>query len=165
MVEFRIRRWGSALSKRNILCFQQQMPFRSLLCPTNCQAIRANPAPFLPSRCSQTDWQGDQQQAPHITQFACVCVCMCVCVCVHTRVHTHIHASPVRLFAIPWTVAHQAPLSMEFSKPGYCSELPLPIPGDLPYPGIKPASLASSDIATKQQHSHNLGVFEKGHSV
>ena len=73
--------------------------------------------------------------------------------------------SPVRLFAIPWTVAHQVPLSMAFSRQGYGSEFPLPIPGDLPDPGIEPASLASSDLATKQQHSHHLGVFEESHSM
>ena len=73
--------------------------------------------------------------------------------------------SPVQHFEIPWTVAHQAPLSMEFSRQGYCSGLPLAIPGDLPDPGIEPASLASSDLATKQQHSHHLGVFEKSHSM
>ena len=44
----------------------------------------------------------------------------------------------------PWTVAHQAPLSMEFSRRGYCwSGLPFPPPGDLPNPGIKPASPVS----------------------
>ena len=42
----------------------------------------------------------------------------------------------------PWTVAHQAPLSMEFSRQEYGNEL-LPPPGDLPNPGIKPASLMS----------------------
>ena len=40
----------------------------------------------------------------------------------------------------PWTVAHQAPLSMEFSRQGYWSGLPWPSPGDLPDPGIKPGS-------------------------
>ena len=48
--------------------------------------------------------------------------------------------SRVLLFAIPWTVAHQAPLSMEFSRQGYCSELPFPSPGDLTNPGIEPVS-------------------------
>ena len=42
----------------------------------------------------------------------------------------------------PWTVAHQAPLSMEFSSQEYWSGLPLPSPGDLPDPGIKPRSSA-----------------------
>ena len=48
-----------------------------------------------------------------------------------------------RLFAVPWTVALQAPLSMEFSRQEYWSGLPLPTPGDLPDPGIKPASPVS----------------------
>ena len=42
--------------------------------------------------------------------------------------------------AIPWTVACQAPLFMGFSKQEYWSGLPFPPPGDLPHPGIKPAS-------------------------
>ena len=46
--------------------------------------------------------------------------------------------SHVRLFAAPWTVAHQAPPSMDFSRQEYWSELPFPSPGDLPYPGIEP---------------------------
>ena len=42
-----------------------------------------------------------------------------------------------------WTVALQAPLSMGFSRQEYWSGLPFPSPGDLPDPGIKPASLKS----------------------
>ena len=41
-----------------------------------------------------------------------------------------------------WTVAHQAPLSMEFSGQEYWIELPVPPPGDLPDPGIEPGSPA-----------------------
>ena len=41
-----------------------------------------------------------------------------------------------------WTVAHQAPLSMEFSRQEYWSGLPFPSPGDLPNPGIEPMSPA-----------------------
>ena len=48
--------------------------------------------------------------------------------------------SRVRLFATPWTVAHQAPPSMGFSRQEYWSGLPFPSPGDLPNPGIKPRS-------------------------
>ena len=51
--------------------------------------------------------------------------------------------SCVWLFATPWTVGHQAPLSMGFPRQEYWSELPFPSPGDLPDPGIKPISLAS----------------------
>ena len=43
--------------------------------------------------------------------------------------------------ATPWTVAHQAPLSMGLSRPDYWSGLPCPPPGDLPIPGIKPRFL------------------------
>ena len=44
------------------------------------------------------------------------------------------------LFATLWTVAHQAPLSMGFSRQEYWSGLPFPSPGDLPDPEIKPRS-------------------------
>ena len=40
----------------------------------------------------------------------------------------------------PWTVAHQAPLSMGFSRQEYQSGLPFPSPGDLPDPGVEPGS-------------------------
>ena len=48
--------------------------------------------------------------------------------------------SHVRLFAVPWTAAHQAPLSMGFSRHEYWSGSPFPSPGDLPDPGIEPVS-------------------------
>ena len=48
----------------------------------------------------------------------------------------------VRLFATPWTVAHQAPPSMGFSRQEYWSGLPFPSPGDLPDPAIEPRSPA-----------------------
>ena len=50
--------------------------------------------------------------------------------------------SRVPLFATPWTVAYQAPLTMGFSKQEYWSGLPFPSPGDLPDPGIEPGSPA-----------------------
>ena len=43
---------------------------------------------------------------------------------------------------IPWTVASQTPLSMEFFRQEYWSGLPCPPPGDLPDPGTKPESPA-----------------------
>ena len=46
--------------------------------------------------------------------------------------------SRVQLFATPWTVAYQAPLSMAFSRQEYWSGLPFPSPGDLPTPRIEP---------------------------
>ena len=42
--------------------------------------------------------------------------------------------------AIPWTIAHQAPLNMGFSRQEYWSGLPCPPPGDLPDPWIEPSS-------------------------
>ena len=50
--------------------------------------------------------------------------------------------SHVQLFATPWTVAYQAPSSMEFSRQEYWSGLPFPSPGNLPDPGIEPGSPA-----------------------
>ena len=48
--------------------------------------------------------------------------------------------SHVRLFMTPWTAAHQAPLSMGFSRQEDSSGLLLPSPRDLPHPGIEPGS-------------------------
>ena len=50
--------------------------------------------------------------------------------------------SRVQLFVTPWTVAHQASLSMGFSRQEYWSGLPFPSPEDLPDPGIEPWSPA-----------------------
>ena len=50
--------------------------------------------------------------------------------------------SHVRVFATPWMVAYQAPLSTGFSRQEYWSGLPFPSPGDLPNPGIEPGSPA-----------------------
>ena len=50
--------------------------------------------------------------------------------------------SSVQLFVTPWTPAHQAPLSMVFSRQGYWHGLPCPAPGHLHNPGIGPRSPA-----------------------
>ena len=63
---------------------------------------------------------------------------MCVCVCLLRR---------VQLFAIPWTVAHQTALPVEFSRHDYCSGFPFPTPGHLPEPGIERASLVSPGLS------------------
>ena len=57
------------------------------------------------------------------------------------------HLSGVWIFVTPWTVAHQAPLSMGFSRQEYWSGLPFPPPGHLPNPGIEPMSLMSPALA------------------
>ena len=50
--------------------------------------------------------------------------------------------SHIQLFATPWTVVHQVPLSTGFPRQEYWSGLPFPLPGDLPDTGIEPMSLA-----------------------
>ena len=55
--------------------------------------------------------------------------------------------SRVHLFATPWTVARQAPLSIEFSRQECWSGLPSPSPEDLPNPGIELVSLTSPALA------------------
>ena len=67
----------------------------------------------------------------------CVCVCVCVLSCF----------GHVQLFAIPWTVARQAPLSVGFSRQEQWSGLSFPILGYLPDPGIETASLTSPALA------------------
>ena len=59
--------------------------------------------------------------------------------------------SRVQLFVTPWTVAHQAPLSMGFSRQEYWSGLPFPSPGDLPHLGIESRSPAlQADALTSE---------------
>ena len=66
------------------------------------------------------------------------------CVCMFSCCH-------VQLFATPWTIVLQAPLSMGFPRQEYWSGLPFPSPEDLPDPVIKPASptLAGRFVTTK----------------
>ena len=65
------------------------------------------------------------------------CICPCAC---------SVMSNP---FATPWTAAHQASLSMEFSRQDHWSWLPFPLLGDLPNPGIKPRSLVSPALASR----------------
>ena len=55
--------------------------------------------------------------------------------------------SHIQLFASPWTVACQAPLSMKFFREEYSSGLLFPIPADFPDPGFEPMSLALPSLA------------------
>ena len=68
---------------------------------------------------------------------------MCVCVCV---------LSHVRLFASPWAVAHQPPLSRGVPRQEYWSGLPFPAPEDILDPGIEPASLANPALEGSLYH-------------
>ena len=72
----------------------------------------------------------------------------------HTYVYTYTYVyvcaqllSSVRLFATSWTIVHQAPLSMEFSRQEYWSGLPFPSLGDIPHPGIEPMCPESLALA------------------
>ena len=72
--------------------------------------------------------------------------------CVHNDSHVCAmlsHFSRVQLFATPWTVACQVPLSIRFSRQEYWTGLPFPPPGDLPNPGIEPTSVTSTCIDRK----------------
>ena len=53
--------------------------------------------------------------------------------------------SCIQFFATKWTVAHQAPLFVGFSRQEYWNVLPFPTPGDLLHPGIQPTSPALAD--------------------
>ena len=67
--------------------------------------------------------------------------------------------------ATPWTIAHQGPLSLEFSRPESWSGLPFPPPGDLPDPGIQPRSPASPALQVDSlslSHWGNAQGFSKG---
>ena len=73
--------------------------------------------------------------------------------------------SCARLFATAWTVAHQAPLSMRFSRQGYWTGLPFPSPGDFPNPGIELRSpaLHADSLPTELQgkpHSNTMSVVK-----
>ena len=63
------------------------------------------------------------------------------------RVHVCQVAAVMSNSVTLWTVAHQSPLSMGFSRQEYWSGLPCLPPGDLPDPGIKPTSLMAHALA------------------
>ena len=75
--------------------------------------------------------------------------------------------SRVQLFAAPWTVACQAPLSMEFSRQEYLSGLPFPIPEDRLDPAIKSMSYASHALAgeffttSASWEAHRLNILKQ----
>ena len=62
------------------------------------------------------------------------------CIITYTIVLNVKSLSYVQLFATPWTVTYQVPLSIGFSRQEYWSGLPFPPPGDLPNPGVEPRS-------------------------
>ena len=97
-------------------------------------------------------------------------LCLYLLVCL---LHMHVCCvlscfSHVQLYATPWTVAGQAPLSMGFSRQECWSGLPCTPPGDLPDPGIEPMSLRAPALAgrffttsTIREALHMHGLKEK----
>ena len=75
------------------------------------------------------------------------------------------HFSHVQLFATLWTEAHQAPLTMEFSRQEYWSGFPFPPPRDLPDLGIKPASPALQADSLPLSHLGSPTVPMPAYSV
>ena len=82
-----------------------------------------------------------------------------------------ISLSLVQLFATPWPVAHQAPLSMEFSRHKYWSGQPFLSPGDLLNPGIEPQSPAlqadslPSEPSGKPKEQYTKPMFFRQHKM
>ena len=76
------------------------------------------------------------------------------------------HFNCVWLFGTPWTIAHQAPLSVGFSRQEHWSGLPCSSPGDLPYPGIEPTSPLSPASMLRLGVSKSMYLlFKNGVSV
>ena len=102
----------------------------------------------------------------------CVCACVYMCVCVHVCVcgaynfwSCSFSRSVVFDSVTPWTVAHQAPLSTGFSRQEYWSRLPFPSPGDLPDPGIEPASPALARGFFTPEHQGSPVISEVGRLI
>ena len=77
-----------------------------------------------------------------VTYFTYVFIYLFIYLFIYSYVLSH-----VRLSATPWTVAHQARLSMGFPRQEYWRGLPFPSPGHLPNPGIEPGSPVSPVLA------------------
>ena len=91
----------------------------------------------LPRECQAKTGNMTNRTRLHSQAFALI-LSMRACVCM---------LSHVQLFATPWSVAHQVPLSMGFPRQEYWSGLLFPSPGDLPEPGIEPMCPASPALA------------------
>ena len=72
--------------------------------------------------------------------------------------------SHVQLFATLWTMAQQAPLSMEFSRQEYWSGLPFPTPVDLPDPGIEPGSPSLQADSLPSSHQESPSTLTPTHT-
>ena len=75
--------------------------------------------------------------------FAIVVIFITLCMCVHAKL-----LQSCQLFAVPWTIALQAPLSVEFPSQEYWSGSPYSPPGDIPKSGMEPMSLIAGVFFT-----------------
>ena len=123
-------------------CYRSVTQFCPTLCdPMDCRRFLRPPlSPGVCSNsCPSSRWcyltisfsESPFSFGPNLSQGACVLS----------------QFSHVWFFETPCTIAHQAPLSMGLSRQEYWSGLPYPPPGDLPDPGIEPASLLSPALA------------------
>ena len=80
-----------------------------------------------------------EESYPGLFYKPSVCVCVCVCVCVHSGVHLRAHMCSVTQSCLtPWTVALEAPLSIEFSRQEYWSGCHFLLQRIFPTPGSTP---------------------------
>ena len=112
------------------------MEFSRQECCSGCHFLVQRIFPIQGSNLCLLHWQADSfsTEPPRKPQrMECACVLSCF--------------SCVQLFVTQWTIAHQAPLSLGFSRQEYWSGLPCPPPGDLPNQEIKPAPLTFPALA------------------
>ena len=141
---------------------EQEAGFCVVLFPrvtARCSLVRLAPRELLPL-CVSLPLNArlllhppDRDESPHWSipphhHFLCVCVYVCVCA-----------LSRVCLFMTPWTIAHQAPLSLGLSREEYWSGLPFPSSEDFPNPGIKHRSLVSPEMAGRFFTTEPPGKF------
>ena len=107
-----------------------------------------------------------QFQLEELHHCACACVCAYVCVCARVRAHA-LRSLQLHLTVRLWTVARQAPQSIEFSRQEHWSGLPFPLPGDLPHSGMEPGSPVSPALQADSLPSeppgkphHCLSLFQ-----
>ena len=77
-------------------------------------------------------------------------ISVCACVLNHSAMSDY--------FVAPWTIAHQASLSMGFSRQGYWSGLPFPPPGSFPNPGVEPMSPISPALQVDYLPAEPSGI-------
>ena len=107
-------------------------------------------------------------EVQHYVQLNKMSLHMSISISIYLYRYTYIVKvlSHVQLFVTPWTVAHQAPLSMGFSRQEQWSGLSFPSPGDLPDLGIKPRSPAlQADALTSEPTGKPIQIYIYTHYV